>query len=518
MEEKQKLDRYEMHKYWGKKPANGLLPLINKYSSEGDVLLDPFAGYGVFCAEAYLSGRNVIVNDLNPISNFITEQLLRDDVDLSLLDTYWKQIKKEFKPYIDHWFGIYIDDQKVIPSSILRDKFNRPMKVKYKISKGAIEVALSEDEINKYILFEESQAILDWYPRDKLIINSRISAKPNMNIADLFTKRTLACHARLFSLINQHAKGSEKQILLLAFTANLANCSKLVPPINSRGQMSQGAWMTGFYIGETYIENNVLQYFENRLKKVVNGKKDFIKSNSNTLFTNHEKKNNIKYYINSNDAKHLIDIKNDSIDYVFTDPPYGDAVPYFEQSIIWNSWLQLSPDYDNEIVISDSKIRDKNVKKYETDIFKAIGEIKRVLKMNKYFSLTYHSISGLEWKAITNACIKNNFKLFDYEWLTQKSFTPRQIARTKTIKGDVLVTLQKVEEELPLQFLSDTELSKLVLSYIDSIIGTNGKDTNHILMEVMKWVFEHRIIIENIDVCNILKDKFTLNDNELWIR
>lgn len=47
------------------------------------------------------------------------------------------------------------------------------------------------------------------------------------------------------------------------------------------------------------------------------------------------------------------------MDYVFTDPPYGDSVPYFEQSIIWNSWLGFTPDYQQEIVISDSKQRQK---------------------------------------------------------------------------------------------------------------------------------------------------------------
>ncbi len=43
---KQKRDRYEMHKYWGKKPSNDLKSLIEKYSEEGDTVLDPFSGYG----------------------------------------------------------------------------------------------------------------------------------------------------------------------------------------------------------------------------------------------------------------------------------------------------------------------------------------------------------------------------------------------------------------------------------------------------------------------------------------
>lgn len=514
---KQKLDRYEMHKYWGKKPANGLLPLISKYSSEGDLLLDPFAGYGVFCSEAYISGRNIIANDLNPISNFIATQLLNNNIDLSILNRYWKLIKKEFEPYIEYWYGISLNSEKVVLSSILRDKSNRPLMLKFKNSRGSNEVSLSEEDADKYLLFEESQTISDWFPDVELITNSRISAKPGMKVSDLFTKRTLACHARLFSLINQYARGSEKQILLLAFSANLANCSKLVPPINSRGAMSQGAWMTGFYIGDTYIENNVLQYFENRLKKVIHGKRDYLSNcSTNTLFSSSKQKYATQYYIKSNDAKHLVDIKDNSIDYVFTDPPYGDTVPYFEQSIIWNSWLKLTPDYDNEIVISDSKKRNKSINNYEKDIYEAVSEIKRVLKANRFFSLTYHSVSGLEWKAITNACIKNNFKIVDYQWLTQKSFTPRQIARAKTIKGDILVTLQKVDENLFFKHLSEDEFRELAKSHIHQIVDKEGQDTNHILMEVMKWIFENRIIIGNTDVYDILKNNFKISDNGLW--
>lgn len=43
-----------MHKYWGKKPATGISPLVEKYTNPGDTIIDPFSGYGVFCCEAYL--------------------------------------------------------------------------------------------------------------------------------------------------------------------------------------------------------------------------------------------------------------------------------------------------------------------------------------------------------------------------------------------------------------------------------------------------------------------------------
>jgi len=90
---KQKRDRYEMHKYWGKKPSNNLKSLIEQYSEQGDTVLDPFSGYGVFCCEAFILNRNIISNDLNPIANFLNQQLLEKDVNLTLLEKQWKKTR-----------------------------------------------------------------------------------------------------------------------------------------------------------------------------------------------------------------------------------------------------------------------------------------------------------------------------------------------------------------------------------------------------------------------------------------
>ena len=273
-----------MHKYWGKKPSNYLKELIEKYSKEGDTVLDPFSGYGVFCSEAYILNRNVISNDLNPVANFINKQLLEKKIDLELLKKQWKLIKLEFESYNSDWYKWEYNEQTIQLISILRDKNNVPIKGKFKAvgSNKFQEIYITEIESKKYLKFEEKQKIIDWFPTKKLIKNSRISAKEGMKVSDLFTKRTLACHAKLFSLIEKHSSGNEKNLFKVAFTANLANCSKLLPPIKSRGEMAPGAWMTGFYIGETYLENNVLHYFENRFSKIVKGKEDYLNQFGNS--------------------------------------------------------------------------------------------------------------------------------------------------------------------------------------------------------------------------------------------
>lgn len=507
-----------MHKYWGKKPSNDLKELIEEFSCEGETVLDPFSGYGVFCCEALILNRNVISNDLNPIANFINKQLLNKSIDLDLVKKQWKTIRKEFEPFNSTWFEWKYEGETVELISILRDNDDNPLKAKFK-KKGtasAVEISLDANLVSEFLQYEKNYIIEDWFPDNELIPNSRISAKVGMKVSDLFTKRTLACHARLLSLIEKYSSGHELDLFKIAFTSNLANCSRLVPPIKSRGEMSQGAWMTGFYTGETYIENNVLNYFENRLNKSIKGKLDYLQQfgGGGLLdFNQVEYKNG--YKVLQNDVKKL-EIKDESIDYVFTDPPYGDAVPYFEQSIIWNSWLKFEPDYSKEIVVTDSKVRNKNTSVFEEEINLAFSEIRRVLKTGKFFSLTYHSLSGLEWKAITNACIKNGFTLYDFEWLVQKSFTPRQINRLKSVKGDVLVTL--IKSELPKNSLEmqDEVVKQLFISKVREWLEENPLDTNEIFLRVMKMIFTEKIIIGNVDLLKILTENFSFSDSQKW--
>ncbi len=522
---KQKKDRYEIHKYWGKKPSSNLNLLIEKYSNIGDILLDPFAGYGVFCTEAYILQRNVILNDLNPIANYIEEQLLEKDIDLIKFQNEFDCIKEKMIEFSSNWYRIKINNQESTIVSTLRDKENQIIQCKYKVasSKKLFEYSFTQEEQQAFKVFEDKYTITDWYPLDKLIQNSRISAKKDMLVSDLFTKRALANHAKLLSLIYSLSSGNELKLLLVAFTSNLANCSKLVPPITSRGQMSQGAWMTGFYIAKEYIENNVLHYFENRVKKAIKGKKDYLDS-FNSLFISNQDIQQVEsihkfthqtfgYYLLNEDTKNL-SLADESIDYIFTDPPYGDSVPYFEQSIIWNSWLKKTPKYDNEIVISDSKKRTKNIENYSEDIESAIFEIFRVLKKEKFFSITFHSLSGLEWRAISNACLKAGFEVENFEWLVQKTFTPRQLNRAKSVKGDVLITFKKPLKIVKVIEIEEVKFCKIILEKINILIKEDKNTTNVIFMELIELIFNKRVLIPKINIFDLLSTNYNFIDDK----
>ena len=111
-----------------------------------------------------------------------------------------------------------------------------------------------------------------------------------------------------------------------------------------------------------------------------------------------------------------IPIDDNSVDYVFIDPPHTNRVLYMEQSLMWNAWLGLDEEieWDNEIVVTEAKNRKKkNSDNYNLLLDKAFGEIYRVLKPNRYFSLAFNCLDDNIWIDILNLSVHHGFEIRD---------------------------------------------------------------------------------------------------------
>ena len=64
---------HDIHEYPHKIVPQIAKELIEKYSTEGDTVLDPFCGSGTSLLEANLLGRNVVGMDINPLACLIAK-------------------------------------------------------------------------------------------------------------------------------------------------------------------------------------------------------------------------------------------------------------------------------------------------------------------------------------------------------------------------------------------------------------------------------------------------------------
>lgn len=180
--------------------------------------------------------------------------------------------------------------------------------------------------------------------------------------------------------------------------------------------------------------------------------------------------------------------------------------------------MKFDVDYKNEIVISDSHERNKDNENFSKDIEQAINEISRVLKDQSYFIYTYHSLSGNEWKAISNALLKNSFEFIDCQMLLQKTFTPRQLNRKITIKGDLLVIYKKNKCNKQLHIKLETAKEEIEKEIRKKCKINDLYDTNQLITLCVRCLLKYNNLSNQIDFIEIIKENFEIDKNnvDLW--
>lgn len=423
------------HKYWGKKPFFLSEFVISNFTKEWDVVLDPFCWSWSLVIDAVFNNRKLIWIDINPTS-ILFNKTITNWATYKQIIKEWNNIKKALNTLNEE---IYWKDSKNI-RTFLREKWDDKIL--------AIKFAdWTEIDWDNWFFYDKKNNFEHkWFETD-LIRNWRLSVKDNMKIKDFFTDVSLYSHNQILKIIDW-LEGWIKDFFLIAFTANIANCSKLLPPIKSRWRFAPWAWMTWFYIAENYLDNNVFHFYINRVEKLLKAKQYFEKRFPTNWFWELKEVLNgdFKYNFSIWNAMQL-ELEDESIDSIITDPPYEWAVPYLEQSIIWNAFLDFDIDYENEIIVSDAKYRSKNNVRFNKELGKAFKEFGRVLKEDWQLILTYNSINENSLKSLDNLLIEAWFVISEVKNVTQKTATPRQINRANTVKWDLLLICKKTTQD-----------------------------------------------------------------------
>ena len=225
------------------------------------------------------------------------------------------------------------------------------------------------------------------------------------------------------------------------------------------------------------------------------------------------------------------ELKENSVDYVFTDPPYGDSVPYLELNLIYASWLGFKSDLADEICISDSPLRrDKNNKAYYTHLAKAFREIYRVLKPGKYLTVTFNNTKMEIYNDIFRSAILAGFdsEKIVYQHPAKKS-SKAQLAPYGSAFGDYYIRFRKPLEPrdtLKIKQPDEITFERVVIQVVKKIIAERGQPTEYSLIinsysliyDLLKkegFLFSASQSID--DVLNKhMGEEFVLVNNKLW--
>ena len=134
-------------------------------------------------------------------------------------------------------------------------------------------------------------------------------------------------------------------------------------------------------------------------------------------------------------------IKTNSIDYIFTDPPFGENIQYSELNFLSEAWMGFFTRHRYETIIS--KHQNKSVDDYESLLTLAFRENYRVLKPGKFMTVVFHNTRKAVWNALRRAILQSGFRIIDTSILdkTQKSF--KQTTTRGAVRKDPIILAWK---------------------------------------------------------------------------
>jgi hypothetical protein len=142
-------------------------------------------------------------------------------------------------------------------------------------------------------------------------------------------------------------------------------------------------------------------------------------------------------------------IDSNSIDYVFTDPPFGQNFFYSELNFITESWHKVFTNNQNEAIVSEFQL--KTIERYQELMRSCFSEYGRVLKPGRWMTVVFSNSSNAVWRAIQEALGTSGFVVADVRTLDKQQGSFHQVTST-AVKQDLVISAYKPTEALAERF------------------------------------------------------------------
>lgn len=513
---------YLMHKYWARKPHNLVAAYVAHHTNTGEVVLDPFSGSGVTAIESLRLRRVPVAVDISPISSLIIEGTASAVEDARLAEcmdqvaakvsglasesyrTECPECGRTAKVLYCVWSASapcprcdsevlalgserrgrdYLCQQcgastRIVSSSSAGETM---VEVVYSCDACGRRRASKRPNADDVLRATKTKGPLLWQPKDdRFLANKRTLVHEDQQTAQFFTNRNFEVLCAIRSAIEEVADRDARSVLLMTFTASVAQASRLIP---YRENMTTGgpAWsVPGFWVPPQHLEMNAWDAFKNRYDKTVRGRHsarealggvrlkkansfdDLVAGAANALLL-------------TQPSQDLSVIPDESVDYVFADPPYGDAVPYVEFSALWTAWIDGEFDPASEVVVSDADYRDKDLSRYEADLSAVFRECRRVLKPNGFMTVTFHNKSMDTWSAIAASLGDAGFALTSSAYCPPAVISAKaQLAPEGSMVGDVVLDLRKMPGGFVQPEATSQEMREVVLAALEKTVCERG--------------------------------------------
>lgn len=167
-------------------------------------------------------------------------------------------------------------------------------------------------------------------------------------------------------------------------------------------------------------------------------------------------------------ATELSNISDNSIDYMFIDPPFGANIMYSELSSIWESYTRVATNNKEEAIINP--FQKKSLFDYQTLMNHSLKEFYRILKPDKWLTMEFSNTSASVWNSIQNALQGVGFVVVNVAALDKQQGSFKAVTSTTAVKQDLIITCYKPTAELTEKFKNSVDTAKNTWDFIEELL------------------------------------------------
>lgn len=509
------------HFYHTKVPPKAIQEFIEHYTNKNDIVLDGFCGTGTTGVAASRSNRFAILADLSPIATFIAENqnhkinaldlaLAVRDIELKVKDlsrelyrvnvngkdreinyTIWSDAfqcpfcKKEyfyFDKFVDFDKNLILENVKCSncnasidhnnETKLFIEQFDEALNKSIKVPlQKPVLISYFEGKTKKYKIANDDDLVLidniqnqkftNWIPSNPIMFIGENFGdqwragyhKGYTHTHHFYTKRNIICLSYLYNEIQKYEeKTGLYQSLMFIFTSLYSRSHRMNRYIPKHGR-HVGPLSGTLYMSSLQVELNVVNIFKDKAKSIISALSSL---KSDTTFISTQSVTDL--------AKIIPD---DSIDYIFTDPPFGDNLPYSELNFIMEDWLRIHTNNKSEAIINAKQ--SKSINEYNVLMNEAFKEYFRLLKPNRWITVVFHNSQSKVWTSIQEAITKAGFIISSVSVLDKKKGTTKQLSYNGAVKNDLVISAFKPKKKFTNNFINNSGVG-LELEFINMFL------------------------------------------------
>lgn len=360
------------------------------------------------------------------------------------------------------------------------------------------------------------------FPIEDMYHGSRIAPKGFTHIHHFFLPRAAQAMGKLWEKAKAHPDARIRSFLLFMVEQAIWGLSVLnrYQPIQQGrpGGSQVNRQLTGvYYVASQHAECSPWYNLGGKLDRLVKAFRNLKVGAGGTAIT-------------TGTAARL-PLPNASVDYIFTDPPFGENIYYADLNFLVESWHGVVTDAQPEAIID--KFKHKALPEYQHLMQRCFAEYHRVLKPGRWMTVVFSNSKASVWNAIQVALQQAGFVVAEVTALDKVQGSYRQVTSTTAVKQDLVISAYKPNGGLEQRFrergaseASAWDFVQTHLRYLPVAKTKNGelefiveRDPRRIFDRLVAWFVRHDapVPLSSDEFLSGLRSRFPERDGMMFL-